>query len=1019
MVTSRLVRIPTLLAFLFCLWWAADLPAQTIPGEKLDPATYGPSYVESMQAAIERDRLAPAPVENKERGQRQGIWAVPSRRATSFRHSGEHYATNKWGDTRLGIGFPQLVDVQGAYFAGQADEAVWTTGVRVVAYRNGEVAQETGWFTEIGAEPRWFAMDLQRVDRIEIIAIPTLNGGGWYGMDDLTYTLVAAEDAAPTKIVVDFDDLPYNHKLTETDYAGLTWETGSGDFSGGEAVHGPLAPPGVQVDDGGAGGIATISRDSGTPPSLSVTYQGVIRGDAGSMSYPPDTDGAIGPNHYVETVNRNFAIYDKASGAELTNILLGSFLPGSNGDPRVLFDHHSGRWIVHVTDFSATATVFLAVSLTDDPTGDWFKTSFLTAQGSDAGRWPDYPTLGVDQYGIYIAAYMVGGSGMTIFALDKAPLVDPSPSLGTITAWRNLPWEGAIQPAHAYGSPEGEYLVSLYGSSALRVRRVNPPLTSPTLTEMGNVGVPSFGDPPNAPALGSSVPLNTVDDRLMMSVYRDGSLWTAHTISANGRAGCRWYEVDVDSMSLIQSGTVADGALYYFFPSIMVNQDGDVAMGFTGSKSDQYAACYFTGRRATDPLGEMAPPEMYKEGTGPQNNVDGYGRNRWGDYSYTTLDPVDQRTFWSIQEYGHSDDIWGTYIAVLTTGATPPHASDVEVATDVGTPVTVELVANDDGLPDPPGQLSYIIVSLPAHGTLSDPGAGPIGSVPYTLVTYGNEVVYTPTGTYQGLDEFTFQADDSGDPPDGGLSNSATVSITVGGPQLIHDFPLDTNPGWTTESQWAFGQPTGGGGEYGGPDPTSGYTGNNVYGYNLNGDYANNIPEYDLTTPAIDCTGVSATTLKFQRWLGVEQPSYDHAYVRVSNNGSNWTTVWQNNAEVADYAWVEMDLDISAVADDQPTVYVRWTMGTTDGGWHYCGWNIDDVQIWGIGPAPYAPGDLNCDGSIDGFDIDPFVLVLGDSEPYDNYYAQYPNCDHMLGDINEDGLINGFDIDAFVILLGG
>ncbi len=171
---------------------------------------------------------------------------------------------------------------------------------------------------------------------------------------------------------------------------------------------------------------------------------------------------------------------------------------------------------------------------------------------------------------------------------------------------------------------------------------------------------------------------------------------------------------------------------------------------------------------------------------------------------------------------------------------------------------------------------------------------------------------------------------------------STTASL---GTSTVYEFTFDTNPGWTTQSQWAFGQPTGGGGQYGGPDPTSGHTGTNVYGYNLAGDYPNNLAQQHLTSGAIDCTGLYDVHLKFWRWLGVEQPAYDHAYVRVSTDGLNWTTVWQNTVEITDSAWTQMDLDISAVADDQPTVYLRWTMGTTDSGWQYCGWNIDDVAI--------------------------------------------------------------------------
>ncbi len=167
----------------------------------------------------------------------------------------------------------------------------------------------------------------------------------------------------------------------------------------------------------------------------------------------------------------------------------------------------------------------------------------------------------------------------------------------------------------------------------------------------------------------------------------------------------------------------------------------------------------------------------------------------------------------------------------------------------------------------------------------------------------------------------------------------------VSAPTVQYEWNMNTNPGWSTEGLWAWGSPSGGGGQYGGPDPTSGYTGSNVFGYNLSGDYENNLPERDLTTGAIDCTDLVDVSVAFQRWLGVEQPTYDHAYFRVSTNGSSWTTIWQNTAQVADTAWTYQEFDISSIADNQPTLYLRWTIGTTDSSWQFCGWNIDDVQI--------------------------------------------------------------------------
>lgn len=172
----------------------------------------------------------------------------------------------------------------------------------------------------------------------------------------------------------------------------------------------------------------------------------------------------------------------------------------------------------------------------------------------------------------------------------------------------------------------------------------------------------------------------------------------------------------------------------------------------------------------------------------------------------------------------------------------------------------------------------------------------------------------------------------------------------------FYRFSMDTAPGWTTQGQWVFGQPQGGGGAYGPPDPTSGFTGNNVYGYNLAGDYANNISgTHWLTTSALNLSLASGATLGFRRWLGVEQPAYDHAYVEVSNNGSTWTRVWANSVEVTDAEWTYVIYDVSSIADQQSTVYVRWGIGPTDGGWTYCGWNIDDVEIWGEPVSPEPP----------------------------------------------------------------
>lgn len=312
--------------------------------------------------------------------------------------------------------------------------------------------------------------------------------------------------------------------------------------------------------------------------------------------------------------------------------------------------------------------------------------------------------------------------------------------------------------------------------------------------------------------------------------------------------------------------------------------------------------------------------------------------------------------------------------AVGDCGPRPPIAQDVYAETATGQNVALGLIASDDGTPDP---LVYIVLSLPVHGALSDPQAGAITSVPYTLAANGDTVVYDPAGSYEGPDDFTYKVNDGGTPPDGGDSNVATVHVTIGVPVPVYEFLVDdANPGWAVEGLWAFGRPTGGGS--GNRDPTSGYTGQNVYGFNLNGDYLNSMPARYLTSSAIDCTGLTDVSVSFRRWLGVESSTYDHATFEVSNNGTQWVTVWANGVgSFSEASWSLQEYDISALADGQPAVYLRWAMGPTDSSVTYPGWNLDDIVIEARVERPPCPADLNGDGVVTLDDLSTLLVHFG------------------------------------------
>ena len=693
-------------------------------GERLDPETaYGPAIIESMQAVMERERLQPSSTKNhKARNGAQGSWAVPSRRKTANPHSGEHYAINKWGDTRMSVEFGEPVYFGGAWISGQAAPVLWAAGVRFHGYRDGEKVATGAWLEKLSERGDWLAADFENVTRIEIEARPVYQGSGWYGLDDLTFSLPPAEGASERRrVVVDFDDLSYNMRLTGSGYAGLTWPEGTGDFEmETQTVHAPKVPESADMEeiDAVTTNLESSFGGGGTAPVLSFSFAGPHIGNPGAGWLPPDTNGSIGPNHFVAVVNQNLSVYDRVTGNEVISTGLANFwnTQGSAGDPRAVYDHHSNRFIIIATNFNTR--LWLAVSLTDDPTGSWFKTWVNLSQGSDASNWPDYPTLGVDATGIYSASYMVGGNSISLFAIDKAPLLTGSPSLGTITAFRNLPWEGAVHPAVTYGTPGRMYCISRRASQTLRLRFVQGPMTNPTLVEAGNVSVPNHGSPPNAPAQGSVAPLDALDWRPMNAVFRNGSLWTTHGVASGGRAACRWYEIDVASVATVQVGTISDPVMSYMMPSISVNKDNSVVVGFSGSSPNDYASSYAAGRTANDPAGQLSPPAILMAGTAPYNTIDSSGVNRWGDYSLTSVDPVDDTAIWTIQEHTRSPDAWGTrvgqYEVPVTcpapsnfcvtsansagTGAVMGYAGDASLSTNSFSLLTVGLPANQPGL---------------------------------------------------------------------------------------------------------------------------------------------------------------------------------------------------------------------------------------------------------------------------------------------------------------------------------
>jgi hypothetical protein len=366
------------------------------------------------------------------------------------------------------------------------------------------------------------------------------------------------------------------------------------------------------------------------------------------------------------------------------------------------------------------------------------------------------------------------------------------------------------------------------------------------------------------------------------------------------------------------------------------------------------------------------------------------------------------------------------------------------------TTVRVQVTGVGQAQPQPgTGQLHYF-----ADGTWHAVPMASLGNNLYEATlppaTCGDDLLY-----YFSAETSTGQVwTDPFDAPD-----ETHVAVVAYGEVVVYQNLLDTNPGWTTAGQWAFGRPTGGGSHN--RDPVSGYTGNNVYGYNLAGDYTNNLPATYLTTTPINCAGRYNVKLYFWRWLGVESNNnYDEATVEVRNASTGWATIWRataTGAAISDSSWVLQSFDVSAYADNQTSFQIRWGMGPTDSSLTYPGWNIDDITLTAndcVGPpmgacclagqicriktpaqcadlgglyegdgttctpnpclAPATcAGDTNCDGAVTYADIDAFIEALSGPAAW-----THAPCPWLNADCDLDNDVTYSDIDAFVALIG-
>jgi len=440
-----------------------------------------------------------------------------------------------------------------------------------------------------------------------------------------------------------------------------------------------------------------------TMGSVSLGNREIIENFNGQSSYsnPPDDNGTVSENYYMQTINVKYTIYDKTGNllAGPTNLnTLFEGVPGASrndGDPIVMFDEQIGRFFV--AEFSGIGSapdyMLIAISQTEDPTGMWDRWSFPMT------GFPDYMKFGVWRDAYYMGTNTYSGNDIYAFERDVMIAGGDSPQLVQFNnPWRPNSGFHCVLPvdnddAFAPEGTPGMFMTindDAWGGSAQdqlwiyaldvdwsdagnatfnRVQQLNvEPFDSNFGSSWNNITQP-----------GTSQKLDAINQILMHRIqYRNfGSsqhIVCQHTVDvdATNHAGIRWYELTYNGSEweTRQSGTYAPDADSRWMGGIAMNSNHEIAIGYSVSSSTTYPSIRYSGQTAAENALASGILDL-QEVSIHEGNASQTSTNRWGDYSNMAVDPSDDLTFWFTTEYNISGSQKGTKIASLSVTSVP------------------------------------------------------------------------------------------------------------------------------------------------------------------------------------------------------------------------------------------------------------------------------------------------------------------------------------------------------------
>jgi hypothetical protein len=464
----------------------------------------------------------------------------------------------------------------------------------------------------------------------------------------------------------------------------------------GMAQHDPPGNPQVTQPSAGTSTDAPVARRAGLlgRPIMAAAFSAVD--DNGW--FPPDAGGAVGPDHLVAVHNGTVRMQEKTGGS-LMNVSLDSFWaavagPGGTFDPKVLYDVGTNRWIMVACDdrLLPTSGVLVGISQGGDPTAGWNLYKVVLGAFS---AWVDYPSVGFGDDFVVVQVNVIDSVGTfigsRIYSFFKSDLL--AGGAGLFTVFAPATQDGGTQvPALGSSATGTMYLLQRWngnsnGQGWLRIWTLGQTLLpGPFISTPGTWDSAAPAGAGLGAQLHSTQRIQLNDDRIHNNVYclpglGQDYLYAVHTVflPAGGsatRSAIQLWEIRTDGSpagtSVTQIARVDDptGAICYAFPSIAVSPvTHSLLIGFSSFSAARYPDAEWAFRWGSDAPNTLQAGGVLRSGEGPYHKTDSSGRNRWGDYSSTVMDP-DGSSIWTLQEYsrpaqgvGDGSGRWGSWWA--------------------------------------------------------------------------------------------------------------------------------------------------------------------------------------------------------------------------------------------------------------------------------------------------------------------------------------------------------------------